>query len=119
MEPIDFNEWREDKLHKQLLFFHFKACRISAVFVLSSELRDRQVQAARRLSREYVSASSFALAKLPEHLGLREQEQTCMPVHVIAYAGTVWDFEPDLQRVAYVKVLPYVRLEVCEGSGQF
>ena len=112
---------KKGHLHTQCLLFQFRSCRLSPTCILSSFNRDRQVEESRRLDDSMNSASSFALVELPPELeDMRWQEEdTLVPARIIFYAGLVWSSEVGLQRLAYVKLLPYVREEVCIGSGQY
>ena len=109
-----------DSLHKDLWYFRYNSCRLSATTVLSCALRDRQVEQRRGTLGEDVRASSFALVQLPDWLATlkRSLEDDLVPVRIITYAGVVWKPEHSIHRVAYVKILPYVIREASPGTGQ-
>ena len=115
-------QWRggdDAPLHKDMLYFRYNNCRLSHTCVLSCAVRDREVEESRGTQGRAISASSFALVRLPEELQhlKRLPGDDLVPARILTYAGILWKTDPILQRVAYVKLLPYVPHEVCPGTG--
>lgn len=105
---------KETQLLRVALYFHYHRCRLSKTVLMSSYQTSIEVTREGRHD-----ASQFALVEVPEQFKASCSRQgRLQPVQIRTYAMIKWAGVSKLQRLAYVKLLPYTMLEVVAGSGQ-
>ena len=116
-EPGDLVPPQGDDILMVAQYVHFHRCRLNKWCLLSSKYTAEYKATEDRRS----LGASFALATIPDHIRDRVVCSTpaaLQPVQIRSFAILEWEGVAALQRVAYVKVLEHVRVELVAGSGQ-